>query len=137
VAAVLLDTSAIYAVLDADDDCHSAAVAGWDRLLDGVDTGGVEPLTHSGIVVETAALVQHRLGMPGAEALHRDLLPLVRVVWVDEVLHERAVAALLAAARREVSLVDWTSFELLRARALDTAFAFDRHFWEQGFTSWA
>ena len=94
-AAVLLDTSAIYAVLDADDDCHSAAVAGWDRLLDGVDTGGVEPLTHSGIVVETAALVQHRLGMPGAEALHRDLLPLVRVVWVDEVLHERAVAALL------------------------------------------
>ena len=56
--------------------------------------------------------------------------------WVDEALHDRAVAALLAADRREVSLVDWTSFELLRTHALDTAFAFDSHFWEQGFTSW-
>ena len=135
-ATCLIDTSALYAVLDADDRRHPTAAVGWERLLDGIVSGGDEAVTHSGVVVECAALVQHRLGMQAASALHRQLLPLVRVVWVDEALHDRAVAALLAAGRREVSLVDWTSFELIRTYALETAFAFDAHFWEQGFTSW-
>ena len=133
----LIDTSALYAVLDADDRRHPAAATAWQRLLDGIVSGDDEAITHSGVVVESAALVQHRLGMQAAAALHRHLLPLVRVVWIDQSLHDRAVAALLAAGRREVSLVDWTSFELLRGEALDTAFAFDDHFWEQGFVSWA
>ena len=132
----LIDTSAVYAVLDVDDRRHRDAANGWERLLDGIASGTTEGITHSGVVVESAALVQHRLGMRAAAALHRHVLPLLRVVWVDEALHDRAVAALLAADRREVSLVDWTSFELLRAHVLDTAFAFDSHFWEQGFTSW-
>jgi predicted nucleic acid-binding protein len=136
VTTCLVDTSAFYAVLDADDQRHAAAASGWERLLDGMLSGSDEAITHSGVVVESAALVQHRLGMPAASALHRQLLPLVRVVWVDGALHDRAVAALLAAGRREVSLVDWTSFELLRTNALGTAFAFGAHFWEQGFTSW-
>jgi predicted nucleic acid-binding protein len=136
VATCLVDTSALYAVLDADDRRHPSAAAGWRRLLDGIESGVDDGLTHSGVVVESAALVQHRLGMQAAVALHRDMLPLLRIVWVDEPLHDRAVASLLAAQRREVSLVDWTSFELLRSNALDAAFAFDGHFWEQGFSSW-
>jgi uncharacterized protein len=136
VTSCFVDTSALYAALDADDRRHGEAATGWERLLDGMVSGTTEAITHSGVVVESAALVQHRLGMRAAAALHRHVLPLVRVVWVDEALHGRAVAALLAADRREVSLVDWTSFELLRTHALDTAFAFDSHFWEQGFTSW-
>ncbi len=133
---VFVDTSAIYAVLDADDRRHRDATTGWGRLLEDLEAGEAEPVTHSGILVETAALVQHRLGMAAARVLHHDLVPLLHLIWVDEGLHGRAVAALLAANRREVSLVDWTSFELLRTRSLDMAFAFDDHFWEQGFTSW-
>lgn len=133
---VFVDTSAIYAVLDADDRRHSEATAGWERLLAGLEHAEHDALTHSGVVVEAAALVQHRLGMRAARALHHDLLALLHTVWVDAELHGRAVAALLAANRREASLVDWTSFELLRQRSLDTAFAFDDHFWEQGFTPW-
>lgn len=133
---VFVDTSAIYAVLDADDARHREAMAGWERLLAGVEQAEHDALTHYGVAVEAAALVQHRLGMAAARALHHDLLPLVRVVWVDAELHGRAVAALVAANRREVSLVDWTSFEVLRQRSLETAFAFDDHFWEQGFTPW-
>jgi predicted nucleic acid-binding protein len=136
VTTCLVDTSALYAVLDADDRRHTAAALGWERMLDGILTGDDEAITHNGVVVECAALVRHRLGMRAASALHRQLLPLVRIVWVDGSLHDRAVAALLAAGRREVSLVDWTSFELLRTNALNTAFAFDAQFWDEGFTSW-
>ena len=53
--------------------------------------------------------------------------------WVDEALHGRAITALLAAANRDISLVDWTSFELMRARGIDHALAFDSDFDDQGF----
>lgn len=40
---------------------------------------------------------------------------------------------MFAAARREVSLVDWLSFEVMRDRRIRHAFTFDNHFVEQGF----
>lgn len=133
---VFVDTSAIYAVLDADDRYHSVATSGWNHLLDGLTTGETEAITHGSVVVETTALVQHRLGMRAVRALHDDLLPLLRIHWVDELLHARSIAALLAADRRDVSYVDWTSFELMRTLAVETAFTFDDHFAQQGFAAW-
>jgi predicted nucleic acid-binding protein len=44
-----------------------------------------------------------------------------------------AVAGLLAAGRRQLSLVDCASFAVLRAEGQREAFAFDRHFQEEGF----
>ena len=84
-------------------------------------------------MVESGALVQRRLGMAAARQLHDDLIPVLSVVWVDGVLHKRAVSAMLAAARRDVSLVDWTSFELMRARGIDHALAFDSDFDDRGY----
>ena len=95
--------------------------------------GGEPLLTHNYVVLETTALTQRRLGGAAVRALHEDLLPLVDVVWVDEDLHRAAVTALLAGIRRRVSLVDWVSFELMRRRGIETAFAFDRDFGVQGF----
>jgi len=43
------------------------------------------------------------------------------------------VAALLTAGRRQLSLVDCVSFLTMRRLNLKMAFAFDRHFTEQGF----
>jgi predicted nucleic acid-binding protein len=43
------------------------------------------------------------------------------------------VAALLAAATSDVSLVDWTSFELMRRKGIETALTFDDDFERQGF----
>jgi len=39
----------------------------------------------------------------------------------------------LTAARRQLSLVDCISFEVMRRRGIKTAFTFDDHFAEQGF----
>jgi predicted nucleic acid-binding protein len=57
-----------------------------------------------------------------------------QVQLTDSAIHEAAIAALLAAGRRQLSLVDCSSFELMRRREVSRAFAFDRHFREQKFT---
>ncbi len=126
--AVFVDTSALYAVLDRDDHCHPAAAETFAALLD-----DAELVTHTYVVVETTALVQRRLGMDAVRALTDDVLPALELVAVDESLHATAVSALLAAGSREISLVDWTSFELMRRLSISEAFAFDADFRDQGF----
>ncbi|WP_245606083.1 ribbon-helix-helix protein, CopG family [Thermus amyloliquefaciens] len=44
------------------------------------------------------------------------------------------LTALSASGRREISLVDWTSFFFMQRRGLRKALAFDEGFWEQGFS---
>jgi uncharacterized protein len=130
---VFVDTSAIFATLDRDDANGAAAVARMQRLLDPDDPTAGCAVTHGSVVAETAALVQRRLGMEAVRVVLQGIVPLMEVVWVDERLHTRATEAFLAANRRGVSLVDWTSFLVMRDRAIDVSFAFDDDFVDQGF----
>ena len=124
-----LDTSALLALLDEDDLNHSRADDAWRQLL-----GSDEPLVSTNyIVVESLALVQRRLGMEAVKALESDLLPLLELEWIDETTHRSALRAFLTVSRRQLSFVDCSSFEVMRKRGLSRAFAFDRHFSEQGF----
>ena len=68
-----------------------------------------------------------------------DVAGVLQVRGVDEALHAAGVASLLTAGRRQLSLVDCVSFELMRRLGLTTAFAFDQEFTDQGFTclSWS
>jgi predicted nucleic acid-binding protein len=126
---VFVDTSALYALLDRDDDNHVGAAEAFSSLLDRESA-----LTHGYVVVESTALVQRRLGMEAVRALVDDLLPALELVFVDESLHRAAVAALLAADVRDVTFVDRVSFELMRNRGVTEALAFDDDFARQGFT---
>lgn len=54
-------------------------------------------------------------------------------MWIDERLHREATVATLAAGQRHISLVDWTSFLVMRDQALTVAFAYDDDFRTQGF----
>lgn len=128
---VFLDTSAFYAVFDADDDEHPRAREAWEALISGEDL----LFTSNYVVVETLALLQSRLGVEAVRAFHDAAAPLLRVLWVDRALHREAVTAVLTAGRRSLSLVDCSSFVLMRRHGLDTAFAFDGHFPEQGFAA--
>lgn len=125
----LVDTSAFYAFLDASDANHRAALALMRRLLEGRE----DLVTHSYVVVETCALVQRRLGADAVRSFIDDILPIVRVVWIDEGLHRQATASLLGSLGRSISLVDWTSFTVMRERGITRAFAFDADFEAQGF----
>ena len=127
---VFLDTSALLALIDADEARHQDASLIWKRLLE----SDVPILTSNYVLVETYALAQRRLGSAAVRALTDDLLPVVDVEWIGRELHERAVSALVAASRRDLSLVDAVSFDVMRQRGIDRAFAFDRHFDHAGFS---
>jgi predicted nucleic acid-binding protein len=126
---VLVDTSAFLAVINADDENHSRAKETWSALV----TQDAQLVCTNYVLVETFALVQKRLGMQAVRVFQDDLLPVVDVKWIDETCHRAAVSALLAAGRRELSLVDCTSFEVMRQLGTDAVFAFDRHFEDLGF----
>ncbi len=108
-----VDTSALYALLDADDEDHLAA-SGW-LTGPGADPADIL-VTHSYVLVETAALVHHRLGPPAVRDLFDAFVPALVVAFVDAELHGRATAAYLAGLGRRISFVDRVSFQLIRDR---------------------
>jgi len=126
---VFVDTSAFFAVLDADDGNHDAARQVWEDLL----TQEAVLVCSNYVLVETLALVQRRLGLPAVRTFQEDIMPVLNVEWIDETIHQVGIASVLAAARRGLSLVDCVSFEIMRRLGIKTAFVFDHHFDEQGF----
>jgi predicted nucleic acid-binding protein len=128
---VFVDTSALIALLDEDDQWHEAASAIFRSLA-----GTAELITHSYVHVEAIAVATRRLGRGAAERLTEAYLPIVTTIWVDEALHREALAAVRAgpAGRSSVSFVDRVSFALMRALGLEIAFAFDADFDAAGFT---
>ena len=124
-----IDTSAILALLNASDRFHPPAREAWNELLNSEAT----LFTSNYILLETSALLQHRFGIDALRLFEGDLLPVFEIYWVDQPIHEQGMSALLAANRRDLSLVDCTSFEIMRQRGLKKVFTFDPHFREQGF----
>lgn len=126
---IFVDTSALYAALNAEDVRHRVSSDLWLRLLQSDES----LLTSNYVLLETTALVGRRIGPAGVRDFQTNFVPALEVFWIGEPLHQRAVAALLTAGQRDLSLVDCVSFELMRELGLDTAFAYDHHFDQQGF----
>jgi len=126
---VFVDTSAFFAVIDSDDDNHAAGAQTWKLLLE----SGVSLVTSSYVLVETAALLQNRLGMPAVRLFQQDIVPLLSVEWINADQHHAGMEAVIAASRKKLSLVDCVSFQIMRRLGIRGAFCFDGHFPEQGF----
>lgn len=126
---VFVDTSALYALLDEDDEQHDRAKVAFNTLRDRREL----LVTHAYVVVETLALVQARLGRSIVARLVEGILPVVESRPVSADLHYRALAAYLA-DEGDRSFVDWTSFTFARDEGIDAAFAFDADFERQRFS---
>ena len=126
---LFVDTSALIAVLDADDEFHTPAKTYW------TEANCVETIwtTSNYLVLEAFAVIQRRLGMQAVTVFLHDVLPVINVEWLDVAIHNVGVTALTTAQRRDLSLVDCTSFALMRHLGIRQAFTFNRHFAEQGF----
>ncbi len=127
---VYIDTSAFLAVLDADDSHHAQAKAAWLALLESREI----LVCNNYVLIETHALVQHRLGMAAVRAFAESVYPILTIIWLDSDEHGQALSALLTANRRDFSLVDCSSFTTMRQLGIAKVFAYDKHFVEQGFT---
>lgn len=125
---VFVDTSALIALLDEDDQHHPEASATFRSLL-GQDA---ELVTHNYVLVESIAVVDRRLGRESMRRLVDSLLPVLDTIWVDQAVHRAALVEHRSTGGK-ISLVDQVSFAVMRAHGIDSALAFDADFQAQGF----
>jgi predicted nucleic acid-binding protein len=126
---VLLDTSALVAMVDTDDPAHEAARDAWAAML-----ADSTPLVLTNLMlVETLAVLPRRMGMEVVSAFCQRQLPLVELYAVETPVLLTAIDTWAAARRRDLSLVDVVSFLVMRREGLSHAFTLDPHFAEQGF----
>ncbi len=126
---VFIDTSAFYALMDRSDSYHQSASELWVHMFD----KGYYLKTSNYVTVETLALLQSRLGFEAADLWSRDVLGIVETFWIDEVLHNLAFEIWFSLGRRKLSLVDCTSFVIMRQGKMEKVFGFDKHFTDHGF----
>jgi predicted nucleic acid-binding protein len=127
VARVLVDTSAVYALLDRTDANHTAA----REALDELKRRRAEPLLTNFIVAETHALALSRLNPDIARRwVLTNVWPVERVTEEDE---SKARAILERYADKTFSYTDACSFSVMERLRLKTVVAFDPHFRQYGF----
>ena len=125
---IFLDTSAVIALADTADENHSEAVA----ALDEATAQGLGVLTHNYVLVESAALLQSRIGLRSALAFLSDAEKFT-IHWVTPRDHADAVTLLAERNRRGLSLVDCMSFTVMRKYGVIAALAYDADFETEGF----
>jgi len=130
---VFVDTSALFALLDAEDSGHSLAFPAWGSGID--ECAGF--VTTNYVLVETISLVQRRLGIDAVRILIDEMLPMIDTIWVTDADHATSLSLLLMAGRRHLSLVDCVSFTVMRRLGIREYLGLDPHFEEQGFTPYA
>lgn len=124
---IFLDTSAIYALADRDDDQHEAAVASFEAAL----KSGRSIVTSNYVVVESAALLHRRLGRQVANAF-LDQAEQFSIHWVSADIHREAVEYLKACGTSKLSLVDAVSFVVMSNADIKEFLGFDAHFSNAG-----
>lgn len=127
---IFVDTSGLFALLVKNDFMHVRAKLNFAYFAQ----HRVQLLTSSFVLVETAALLQRRVGLEAVHDFQSKIMPLLEIIWIDSEWYTRAIQRLFALNNRNISLVDCISFEIMESREITHAFTFDRHFSEIGFT---
>ena len=125
-AEVLWDSSAILALLDADDADHARAVAVARQIASEARpsfiTNYVEAEAHALLVRKLGRVIARQWLLTGG-------LPVVRALPTEE---QRAKEILTRHSDKDWTLCDAISFAVLDARQVARAFTFDPHFRQYG-----
>lgn len=125
---MLLDTSGLFALHAIRETNHMQART--------IFVAARRMLTHSYVLSEFVALAQARgLNRKSTMEYIVDIArhPDIRVVWVDQDLHEAACNLLLERLDKSYSLADAVSFVLMRRNSETEALTTDKHFVQEGF----
>ncbi len=130
---IFVDTSAWLALADRHDRNHAEAREFGRRLARG-EFG--RQVTTNYIMVETVTLARRRLGLETAMRLARTVAASGQVTtcWIEPVHHTEAMDLMGRHPDKLWSVADCTSFVVMRALAISSAFTFDRDFAQAGFT---
>lgn len=124
---LFVDTSAYFALYNADDEHHGDAVAAANAARGRL-------FTTNYIIAETHALFLRRVGRDAGvlflEETDRSNMVVERVKVRDE---QRARAIIFSQTDKNYSLTDATSFAVMERLGIFMAFTFDRHFAQYGF----
>ena len=125
---IFVDTGAWYALVDKKDPDHSAAASF-------LKNNKIPLLTTNFIFNETVTLLRRRLGWVIAVHFGSHLKDsrLTTLVAVQRENEERAWELFLKFKDQDFSYTDCTSFAVMEALKVDTAFSFDRHFLTMNF----
>jgi predicted nucleic acid-binding protein len=125
-AQVLVDTSAVYALIDRDDSHHRRASA----MLRNLPRRGLTPLLTNFLVAEAHALLLSRLGADTAREW------LLTQIWLVEPVtpadEKKAREIIERYVDKTFSYTDATSFAVMERLRIREAFAFDPHFQQYG-----
>lgn len=129
---VFVDTSAFIALLDPRDDCHAQAV----HLEQSLSSRAVRLVTTNFVLDETYTGLRGKI-QHGAILRFRDSVRQSRrlsVIRITEALEDQAWEIFAHYHDKDFSFTDCTSFAVMRQLGITTAFAFDEHFEQFGFT---
>ncbi len=126
---IFIDTSAFLAILNKEDHFHQIAKETWVEI----NNSDEYLICSNYVIVETISLLQKRFGVEALRIFEHEVRPIINVVWIDQSIHHSGMIVVLTTNHRKLSLVDCTSFEIIRNLHVEQVFTFDPHFSEQGF----
>jgi hypothetical protein len=128
---VFFDTSGFVALENRRDESHQVAL----RAYRGMIKAGDLFTTSDYVFDETVTLLKRRAGHRVAVGWGRRLLAsaMFEIAIVDRDVLEAGLDVFEGAGAQAFSFTDCTSFALMRAREIDTAFALDEDFTRVGF----
>jgi len=126
---IFIDTSAFIALINHDDEFHYKSS---DLFIKATETDE-RFFTSNYIILETIFLLQREFGLSAVNDFRKFMLPLVKIIWIDEKIHNDCLNNLITAEKRKISLTDYSSFYILDSFKIDRVFTFDKHFKEKGY----
>ena len=121
---VLIDSDAFVGLMLERDAHHARASAIFDRL----QAGNVAAVTTSFVVTETATVLSHASGQALARTFLDDVIskPGFPVIFIDQALHDDAIAIFCSLEQRATSLTDCANVAVIRQFEIPTIFSFDK-----------
>jgi hypothetical protein len=128
---IFIDTSAFYALEDADDQHHKDALIIRNRFA----THRPTLVTTHHVLDESVTLIGARLSPQKATRFGNALLAskIIAMVRTDESVEQAGLSLYERFEQSRISFTDCLSFAVMRALGIRKAFAFDRHFEQAGF----
>lgn len=132
---VFIDSSALVALINADDESHAMSKS----LLEKVRSKRLALIMTDYVFDETITTVLSRAGHKLAVLAGNLMLDssFMNVVWLDQEIKLRAWEFFLRHSDKNFSFTDCTSFVLMRELGINRYLSFDDHFKQAGFINFS